>query len=94
MSKDQDVQFDLKAGKIFYINYPSNEECHPCPFSQEQIDTFLELLNFKKGDTLLEPFMGTGRLAEEALKRGGDYYGFELEKKHFDFAQERLNHVE
>lgn len=90
MSKDNDIQFDFDSGKIFYINYPASEEGHPCPFSQEHVDTFLNLLDFKEGDSLLEPFMGTGRMGEEVLKRDGFYYGFELEKKHFDFAEKRL----
>lgn len=83
-------KFDADAGKIFYVNYPSDEEGHPCPFSYEHIDLFLEMANFKAGMTLLEPFMGTARMGEEVLRRGGKYIGFELAKKHFETAQEKL----
>jgi DNA modification methylase len=87
MSKDPATKFNAPAGKIFYVNYPANEEGHPCPFSQEHIDIFLNLLGFKKGMTVLEPFMGTSRLGVEVVKRGGKYIGYELETKHFDTAK-------
>ncbi len=90
MSKDQSIKFNSEIGKIFYVDYPASEEGHPCPFSQEHVDTFLNLLGFKDNNTLLEPFMGTGRMGLEVLKKNGNYYGFELEKKHFDFAKNRL----
>jgi len=92
-SKDDKTKFNYDAGKIHYVNYPSDEEGHPCPFSQKHIDIFLELLGFEKNMTVLEPFMGTGRLGEEVLKRGGNYIGYELEKKHFDFAKVRLSNL-
>lgn len=93
MSKDENTIFDAEKGKIFYVDYPASEEGHPCPFSKEHVDMFLKLLNFESGKTVLETFMGTGRMGEEVVKRGGDYIGFELEKKHFDFAKERLDKI-
>jgi DNA modification methylase len=93
MCKDSSTKFDPDTGRVFYTNYPSDEEGHPCPFSQEHINIFLKLIGFRKGDTLLEPFMGTGRMGVEVIIRGGIYYGYELEKKHFDFAKERFNKI-
>jgi DNA modification methylase len=90
MKKDQNTKFKEDKGKIFYIEYPAEEEGHPCPFSAEHIEKYLKLLNFKEGNTLLESFMGTGRMGAEVLRRGGKFIGYELEKKHYDFAKERF----
>ncbi|MFA5023013.1 MAG: DNA methyltransferase [Candidatus Paceibacterota bacterium] len=85
--------FDPNKGKIFYVNYPSSEEGHPCPFSYEHVKIFLEITKFQPGMTVLEPFMGIARLGEEVLKRKGEYIGFELAKKHFATAKARLEKV-
>ena len=90
MSKDPKAIFDQSAGRIYYVNYPANEEGHPCPFSPEHINLFLKFLHFKAGSTVLEPFMGTSRLGREVLVRKGLYIGYELEKKHFDTAKARF----
>lgn len=84
------TDFDEKAGKIFYVNYPSSEDGHPCPFSDEHIEIFLPMLGFKKGMTVLEPFMGTAKLGKAVLERGGQYVGYELSIKQFITAKNRL----
>lgn len=81
-----------KTGEIFYINYPIDEDGHPCPFSQEHIDTFLKLY-FKEGMTVLDPFMGTGRLGEGVIKRGGNFIGVEQEKIYYETAKRRLENL-
>jgi DNA modification methylase len=73
------------------MNYPASEEGHPCPFSFEIISKMLSIVEFSKGMTVLEPFMGTGRLGREVVKRGGKYIGYEIEKKHFDTAQAKIS---
>ena len=88
--KKEKVVFDCKAGKVFYVNYPSDEEGHPCPFSAEHIEIFLKMAKFKKGMTVLEPFMGTARLGREVIKKGGKYVGYELAEKHFETAKGKL----
>jgi tRNA G10 N-methylase Trm11 len=90
LSKNPNTIFRTDRGKIFYINYPSNEEGHPCPFSFDHVRIFLELTRFKQGNTLLEPFMGTGRLGREVKARSGHYIGYELEKVHFDYSNKHL----
>ena len=83
------TEFNQGAGKIFYVNYPSDEDGHPCPFSPEHIKIFLDM-GSKNGDTVLEPFMGTGGMGAEVLKRGGKYIGFELVEKHYNRALKKL----
>jgi DNA modification methylase len=85
--------FDSKPGRVYYVNYPNDEEGHPCPFSYEHIQIFLEITGFEKNMTLLEPFMGIARMGEEVIKRGGKYIGYELAKKYFDTARKRLENI-
>jgi len=79
-------------GEIFYFDYESAEG-HPCPFPVGACNVLLSKY-FKEGNTVLDPFSGTARLGEEVLKRGGKYIGYEINKKYFDFAQNRLNKLE
>jgi site-specific DNA-methyltransferase (adenine-specific) len=42
------------------------------------------------GQTVLDPFMGTGTTGIAALVSGRKFIGFEIEKKYFDIAAQRL----
>ena len=44
-----------------------------------------------KGDTILDPFMGSGTCGVAALKLGRKFIGVEIEKKYFDIAVERIS---
>ena len=49
------------------------------------------LATTNKGDTILDPFLGTGTTAVVAKKLGRKYYGIEKEKKYFEVANDRIN---
>ncbi len=91
--KKGQTKFDFDNNKVFYVDYPSDEDGHPCPFSPEHIKIFLNITNFKSGMKVLEPFMGTARMGEEVIKRGGEYIGYELAEKHFKTAENRLSSI-
>jgi site-specific DNA-methyltransferase (adenine-specific) len=42
------------------------------------------------GDIVLDPFMGSGTTAIACIKTGRKYIGFELDKRYYDIAQERI----
>ena len=48
------------------------------------------LATTNKGDTILDPFLGTGTSAVVAKKLGRNYLGIEKDKKYFNVAKERL----
>ena len=48
------------------------------------------LASTNKGDTILDPFLGTGTTAVVAKKLGRKYYGIEREKKYFKSAYDRI----
>ena len=43
-----------------------------------------------KGDSILDPFMGSGTTGVAALKRGRKFTGIEIEPKYFDIACRRI----
>ena len=49
------------------------------------------LATTKKGDVILDPFLGTGTTAVMAKKLGRKYFGIEKDKKYFKAAEERIN---
>ena len=49
------------------------------------------LATTNKGDTIFDPFLGTGTTAVVAKKLGRKYFGIEKDKRYFKAAGERLN---
>jgi modification methylase len=49
------------------------------------------LATTNKGDTIFDPFLGTGTTAVVAKKLGRRYYGVERDKTYFKAANERIN---
>ena len=49
------------------------------------------LATTNKGDTVLDPFLGTGTTAVVSKKLGRNYFGIEKDKKYFVAAKERIN---
>ena len=51
------------------------------------------LATTNKGDTILDPFLGTGTTAAVAKKLGRKYFGIEKDKKYFKAANERIDKI-
>ncbi len=49
------------------------------------------LATTNKGDTIFDPFLGTGTSAVVAKKLGRNYFGIEKDKKYFSAAYNRIN---
>tara|TARA_R110000751_G_scaffold198983_1_gene303732 strand:+ start:276 stop:1004 length:729 start_codon:yes stop_codon:yes gene_type:complete len=63
---------------------------HNAVFPEKLVEIILN--NFsKKGDTIYDPFLGTGTTVAVAKKLGRNYMGSEISKKYFDVASERIN---
>ncbi len=43
------------------------------------------------GDTVLDPFLGTGTTSIAAAKSGRNSIGFEIDEHYFDLAQKRVS---
>ena len=67
---------------------------HPAQFPMELVERMLKASS-KKGDVILDPFMGSGSTAECALKNGRYVIGFELKSEYIAFAEKRIvNYIE
>lgn len=62
---------------------------HAAVFPEELVSKII--LNFsKKGDLILDPFMGSGTTAKMALKNQRNFIGFELSQEYVDLANQRI----
>lgn len=62
---------------------------HPAPFPLELAERFVRMFSFV-GDTVLDPFMGTGTTNLAAGRWGRNSIGFEIEPRYLELARRRL----
>jgi site-specific DNA-methyltransferase (adenine-specific) len=63
---------------------------HPAPFPEKLAHRLVRMFSFT-GDTVLDPFMGTGTTLVASLKAGRNSIGVELQREYLDIARRRLN---
>lgn len=63
---------------------------HPAPYPVELAERLIRMFSFV-GDTVLDPFMGTGTTALAASKWGRNSINFEIDKTYLDYAANRLH---
>ena len=90
--------FGKKSGATFNLHcqntvlrYQSGDsKIHP---TQKPIDMFrkLVLASSNPGDTVLDPFMGSGTTAVACIKEKRHFIGFELNKDYYDKACRRID---
>ncbi len=59
----------------------AKSEGHPAPFPKELPHRLIKLYSFY-GDTVLDPFIGTGTTAEAAIELGRNVIGYEINKEY------------
>lgn len=75
---------------IWNINAASAKKIgHPAPFPLTLPERLINLYTFK-GDTVLDPFMGSGTTAVACVQAERNYIGFEINKEFCDKAEERI----
>jgi site-specific DNA-methyltransferase (adenine-specific)/modification methylase len=89
-----------RPGSVWNSNYEhnilkyqapkSNNRMHPTQKPLELIKK-LVLLTTKKGDLVLDPFMGSGTTAVACKELGREYIGFEISKDYCELANRRVN---
>jgi len=62
---------------------------HPAPYPLELADRLVRMFSFV-GDTVLDPFLGTGTTSVAALKNGRNSIGCELDPHYFVLAKKRI----
>jgi len=70
------------------INGASTKD-HPVPFPLELAERLIRMFSFV-GDTVLDPFMGTGTTNLASAMWGRNSIGIEIDPKYYQFATKRL----
>ena len=83
----------LKFQKSWFIHNPPPRRkdvlTHPAKFPETLAQEFIEFFT-KRGQTVLDPMMGTGSALVAALRAGRQGVGIELNPKYFQIAQQLL----
>jgi site-specific DNA-methyltransferase (adenine-specific) len=85
------TDFDVQQTTIFNYNKPNSGKTidHMTVKPVDLMARLIEVFSIP-GQIVLDPFMGSGTTGVAALKTGRKFIGFELEKKYFEIAKERL----
>ena len=62
---------------------------HPCPRSEEHM-TWLTRWWSEPGETVLDPFMGSGTTGVACVKTGRNFIGMEIDPTYFAIAEKRI----
>jgi site-specific DNA-methyltransferase (adenine-specific) len=71
------------------IRGSSTRAGHPAPFPIEIAERLIRMFSFA-GDTVLDPFVGTGTTCEAAVSAGRNSIGVEIDPAYFKMSQRRL----
>jgi len=71
----------------------SREKGHPAPFPVELAYRLIRMFSFV-GDTVLDPFLGTGSTTEAAIKAFRSSIGYDIERKYFNIVRERFSQLQ
>lgn len=62
---------------------------HPAPYPVELVTRLIRMFSFV-GDTVLDPFLGTGTTTIAAMQCGRNSIGYEVDEKYFEMARRRV----
>jgi DNA modification methylase len=62
---------------------------HPAPFPLDLAERLVRMFSFV-GDTVLDPFLGTGTTTVAAAKWGRNSIGYEIDPQYYEFALRRI----
>lgn len=65
---------------------------HPAPFPVRLVERLIHLYTFA-GDTVLDPFMGSGSTAVAAVRTGRRFVGYEIDPSYVALCNERIANV-
>lgn len=88
LSKEDFLKFRLSTWQI----NTANKNGHPCPFPVELPRRLIKLYTFV-GDTVFDPFAGSGTSLVEAKELGRHYIGYEILDKYCQIAEARINKI-
>ena len=79
------------ANNVWHIApVPPGALRHPCPFPEEIPYRLIQLYTYP-GDTVLDPFLGSGQTAKVAFALGRNAIGYDLYEDYVTYALDRLD---
>jgi len=86
----------IKFTKSWFVHRPEprgdKKIRHPASFPESLVKDFISFFT-KKGELVVDPFLGTGSTLVAALETGRSGIGFEIVKKYADISRERVKDV-
>jgi site-specific DNA-methyltransferase (adenine-specific) len=74
---------------LLFVNETSEKNGHPCPKPAGFMQRLVARASID-GESVMDPFMGSGTTGVAAVKLGREFVGIELEPKYFDIACRRI----
>jgi site-specific DNA-methyltransferase (adenine-specific) len=90
---DSDItnnEFVEYTKSIWEVTPETRDVNHPAPFPKSLVARAIKLYSFK-GETVLDPFNGSGTTCEVAKKLGRNFIGIDISKRYCNLAEDRLN---
>ena len=79
------------ANNIWHIApVPPRTIDHPCPFPEEIPYRLITLYSYR-GDTILDPFVGSGQTTKVAIALGRNAAGYDTKQEYVEYARDRIN---
>ncbi|MGH9377409.1 MAG: DNA-methyltransferase [Terriglobia bacterium] len=75
--------------QIWYGLTGASTRNHPAPYPVELAERLIRMFSFV-GDTVLDPFLGSGTTTVAAAKAGRNSIGFEVDEHYFEMAHKRI----
>jgi DNA modification methylase len=86
------VNDGYERSNVWHIN-PETRIKHPAPYPEELVEKLIRYYSFV-GDTVFDPYMGSGTTAVVSKKLGRNCIGFEIHLDYINLAMTRLNAIE
>ena len=80
-----------ERSNIWKIN-PETKSDHPAPYPLELVNNLIKYYSFV-GDTVFDPFMGSGTTAVSSFKLNRKCIGFEIHSNYIDLVKSRLHNI-
>jgi len=87
------IEDKSKADINYYLKRQSYEQPRGKHETGKPIDLIKKYIELSSdvGDTVCDPFIGSGTTAIACLSTNRNYIGFEIEEKHYNIANQRIN---
>jgi site-specific DNA-methyltransferase (adenine-specific) len=90
MLTKEEMQSWLRSGWDDIPGASTTKTSHPAPFPIDLAERLIRLFSFA-GDTVLDPFLGTGSTTAAAIRSGRNSIGVEVEPSYLDTARKRMS---